>query len=440
MTDKTKWAALVEGAGCPLDAPRPPSNEHWDLVKQLSVSSLYLAKNQTYRGQCQLIFDSRHVARLDQLSLPEWLSLAGDLFAAQQAVARAVKPDHMNIESLGNVVPHLHWHIIPRYAGDPMWGAPVWKTPLDSMPHTRLADDERAALIAQLQKALAGPVTDMTGVGLTARWVAANRALESEHTSPLYRDPYARELAGEAGYEVLYSMRTASGMGAFNGPDPYLTIRTRFYDDSLLNAVRSSSIDQVVILAAGMDARAFRLEWPAGVRVFEVDRDDVFAHKEAVLTRLNATPSCDRRLVRQDLAQRWVPTLLSAGFEPMKRTAFLAEGLLYYLDEPAVNSLFDALRGISAPGSWLGVDTMNTEVLTSPFMATYLKKLSELGCPWKFAVTDPEGFMASKGWESNVVSPGEAEANYGRWVMPVVPRAIPGLPRTFLIRATRVAD
>ena len=100
-------------------------------------------------------------------------ALAADLFTAQQAVARAVKPDHVNVESLGNVVPHLHWHIIPRYVGDPMWGAPVWQVPLDSMPDTRLPDDERAALIAQLQKALAGPVTDMTGVGLTSRWVAA---------------------------------------------------------------------------------------------------------------------------------------------------------------------------------------------------------------------------------------------------------------------------
>jgi diadenosine tetraphosphate (Ap4A) HIT family hydrolase len=137
MTDKTKWAALVEGAGCPLDAPRPASNEHWDLVKPLTVSSLYLTKNQTYCGQCPLIFDTRHVARLDQLSRPEWTSLAADLFTAQQAVARAVKPDHMNVESLGNVVPHLHWHIIPRYVDDPMWGAPVWQVPLDSMPgHT----------------------------------------------------------------------------------------------------------------------------------------------------------------------------------------------------------------------------------------------------------------------------------------------------------------
>jgi methyltransferase (TIGR00027 family) len=440
MTDKTKWAALVEGAGCPMDTPRPPSNDHWDLVKELTVSSLYLTKNQTYRGQCQLIFDSRHVARVDQLSHPEWTSLAADLFTAQQAVARVVKPDHMNVESLGNVVPHLHWHIIPRYVGDPMWGAPVWRVPLDSMPDTRLPGDERTSLIAQIQKALAGPLTHMTGVGLTARWVAANRALETEHASPLYHDQYARELAGEAGFDVLYSMRTAAGMGTFNGPDPFLTIRTRFFDDGLLTAVRESSIDQVVILAAGMDARAFRLEWPTGVRLFEIDRDDVFAHKEAVLRRLNAKPSCERRIVQQDLAQAWVSALVSAGFDPGTKAAFLAEGLLYYLDEPAVLSLFDALRGVSAPGSWLGVDAMNPEVLTSPFMATYLKKLAELGSPWRFGVADPEAFLTSQGWQASAVFPGDPDASYGRWMMPVVPRAVPGLPRTFLIRATRVAS
>ena len=439
MTDKSKWESLVAGAGCPLDAPRPPSNDHWDLVGQLTVSSLYLTKNQTYRGQCQLIFDARHVARLDQLSRPEWTSLAADLFTAQKAVAHVVGPDHINVESLGNVVPHLHWHIIPRYVGDPMWGAPVWQIPLDTMPDTRLPDEERSVLLAQLQEALAGPATGMTGAGLTARWVAANRALETDQASPLYRDPLARELAGEAGFDVLYSMRAAAGMGTFNGPDPYLTIRTRFFDEALVRAVRESSIDQVVVLAAGMDARAFRLDWPAGVRVFEVDRDDVFTHKEAVLARMDATPPCERQIVRQDLAQPWVSALVDAGFDPTRKAAFLAEGLLYYLDEAAVMSLFDALRGISAPGSWLGMDAMNPEVLTSPFMATYLKKLTELGCPWKFGLADPEAFLASKGWQSSVVFPGEPEANYGRWIMPVVPRTIPGMPRTFLIRATRAA-
>jgi diadenosine tetraphosphate (Ap4A) HIT family hydrolase len=155
MTDKAKWESLVAGVGCPMDAPRASSNDHWDLVETLTVSSLYLTKNQTYRGQCQLIFDPRHVARLDQLTREEWTALAGDLFAAQQAVMRVVRPDHMNIESLGNVVPHLHWHIIPRYVGDARWGVPVWHTPLDSMRDTRLPPAERESLLAALREALA---------------------------------------------------------------------------------------------------------------------------------------------------------------------------------------------------------------------------------------------------------------------------------------------
>jgi methyltransferase (TIGR00027 family) len=117
----------------------------------------------------------------------------------------------------------------------------------------------------------------MTGVGLTARWVAASRALETEQASPLYRDPLARELAGEAGFDVLYSMRAAAGMGSFSGPDPYLTIRTRFFEEALVRAVRESSIEQVVVLAAGMDARAFRLDFPAGVQVFEAPRTNQLA-------------------------------------------------------------------------------------------------------------------------------------------------------------------
>src|SRR6187402_3006729 len=94
------WAARVGGSQCPLDAPRPPSNDHWDFIATLSVSSLYLAKNQTYRGQCQLIFDPRHVARLDQLTPEEWRQLATDLYRANDAVMRVVQPDHVNIESL----------------------------------------------------------------------------------------------------------------------------------------------------------------------------------------------------------------------------------------------------------------------------------------------------------------------------------------------------
>ena len=204
--------------------------------------------------------------------------------------------------------------------------------------------------------------------------------------------------------------------------------------------MRDSSIDQVVILAAGMDARAFRLDWPAGVRLFEVDREDVFTHKEKVLAQLQAKPSCDRRVVQQDLSQSWVSALVDAGFDPKRKAAFLAEGLLYYLDEAAVSSMFDVLRGIAAPGSWIGVDAINPEVLTSPFMATYLKRIAQLGAPWKFSVADPEAFMSARGWQATVVYPGEPDANFGRWVLPVLPRALPGMPRTFLMYATRMAE
>ena len=137
-----------------MDAPRPASNDFWDLVARLSMSSLYLAKNQTYRGQCSVIFDVRHAARPDQLSADEWAGFCADLYAAQHAVVAVTRPDHLNLESLGNVVPHLHWHIIPRYVDDPRWGQPIWTTPLSAMPDVRLDPGDRETLLLQLRAAL----------------------------------------------------------------------------------------------------------------------------------------------------------------------------------------------------------------------------------------------------------------------------------------------
>ena len=157
--DKTQWHLLVSGAGCQFDKPRPASTEFWDLVAPLSVSSLYLAKNQTYRGQCSLIFDLRHAARPDELAAEEWMAFCADLYAAQRAVVTVTLPDHINIESLGNVVPHLHWHIIPRYVGDARWGMPIWTTPLSAMTDVRLDPGDRAALLDQLRAALPRPAS-----------------------------------------------------------------------------------------------------------------------------------------------------------------------------------------------------------------------------------------------------------------------------------------
>ena len=146
--DRASWESKVAGTGCPLCGPRPDSNAEWDLVAKLRISSLYLAKNQTYRGQCLLIFDPRHAARPDQLSIAEWSDFTADLRDASDAVTSAVRPDHVNVASLGNVVPHLHWHVIPRRLGDPRWGAPIWTEP---MPELRLDPAQQQALAAQIE-------------------------------------------------------------------------------------------------------------------------------------------------------------------------------------------------------------------------------------------------------------------------------------------------
>jgi len=145
-----------------MDAPREASNDHWDLVAPLTVSSLYLTTNQTYRGHCQLIFDPRHVTAPSQLSPDEWAAYCADLYAAQRAIVGVLRPDHLNVELLGNVVPHLHWHIIPRYRIDPRWGQPVWATPLSSMPDTRLEPSDRQALLTELRRALSSHALSRT--------------------------------------------------------------------------------------------------------------------------------------------------------------------------------------------------------------------------------------------------------------------------------------
>ncbi|HEY3045734.1 MAG TPA: SAM-dependent methyltransferase, partial [Vicinamibacterales bacterium] len=243
------------------------------------------------------------------------------------------------------------------------------------------------------------------------------------------------------GFAMMSVTRSAMGMANNSGPELYLSIRTRFLDDALLSAVSESSIRQTVILAAGMDTRAFRLKWPAGMTVYEIDRDDVFDRKEDVLGRLNARPACDRRIIRADLAKPWVQNLLdAAGFDPARPTAILAEGLLMYLDERAAIDLFTGLKTLACEGSWIGMDVVNPEMLTSVYTAAYMKKLAELACPWTFGVSDPEAFLAEHGWRGEWITPGEPPANYGRWPFPVAPRSMPGLPRTFLVTARRAMD
>ena len=283
-------------------------------------------------------------------------------------------------------------------------------------------------------------MTTMTPVGATSRWIAAARALETESDEPLFVDPYARELAGDVGFSIFATTQGASGAVA-RARNPYLSIRTKFLDDAILRAVQSKGFAQVVILAAGMDTRAFRLEWPAGVTLFEVDRDDVFGWKEPILERLKAVPRCDRRVVRTDLTGDWITALKSAGFDPSRPTAFLLEGLLMYLREQDVERLLTSLSTIAARGSWLSGDVINDHVLTSAFTVGTLKVLEGLGCPWLFGMAHPESYLARFGWTATVVMPGDPVTQYGpKWIFPVVPRSVPNMPRMFFVTGSNDAD
>jgi diadenosine tetraphosphate (Ap4A) HIT family hydrolase len=139
---------------CPLCAPRPEDSPHWLKVASLGVSTLYLDRNQTYRGHCQLVFDARHVEGLEHLEAGEHDTLMQDLRGAAQAISAVVKPDRMNYCSLGNVVPHLHWHLVPRYRSDPRWGAPIYTTDMMDMQVTRLEEAQLRQLMATLKQTI----------------------------------------------------------------------------------------------------------------------------------------------------------------------------------------------------------------------------------------------------------------------------------------------
>ena len=259
----------------------------------------------------------------------------------------------------------------------------------------------------------------LSSVGLTSLYVAAARAYETEHPQRLFVDPYARILAGEKGFNLFSELRGFSPGVSIDSPHPGISIRTRFFDEALFMAVHKLSIQQVVLVAVGMDARAFRLPWLNNIKLFEIDRQEVFEYKEPILLNLNATALCVRQIVITDLEQNWVNALVRSGFDLHKPAAFLFEGLMFYLEPATVTVVLEALRSTTCPGSWLGMDLVGTELLTSPYAKPFLSKLKQMECPWRFGVSNPEQFLLQYGWQPSVTVLGETKANYGRWPYPV---------------------
>jgi methyltransferase (TIGR00027 family) len=200
--------------------------------------------------------------------------------------------------------------------------------------------------------------------------VAAARALASREPDPLLDDRFAEPLVRAVGHPFF--TRMVDGEIPFGTEDvPFtlqerreqIAVRTRFFDDFFLTAT-SAGIRQAVILAAGLDARAYRLPWPAGAVVFEVDQPEVMAFKSATLTQLGAEPTAERRAVGIDLRDDWPTALRDNFFDTTAPTAWIAEGLLPYLPPEAQDRLLDNITALSAGGSWLATENI---IDMSPF-------------------------------------------------------------------------
>ena len=269
----------------------------------------------------------------------------------------------------------------------------------------------------------------------TSRWMAAARARESERADRLFDDPLAAALAGPEGFTWLERMEAGAKA---DGPGLYPVIRTRFFDDFLLDSCRRLGVRQVVLAAAGLDTRAFRLSWPSGTQVYEMDLPEVLNTKEDVIDRAGAQPSCERLILGVDLSMAtWPEALLACGYRPERPSVWLIEGLLYYLTRTAVHGLLEKVGTLATTGSLLGLDVMNRGLFFSPVAWPMQAALARRGAPGRFGTNDPETLMARHGWEADVTQPGEEGANFGRWPRPMVPRDVPSIPRSFLMRALR---
>lgn len=282
-----------------------------------------------------------------------------------------------------------------------------------------------------------------TSVGSTAVMVAAARAAETAKPDPLIRDPYARILVDGAGggpWSVMLDDEfvaratdiDAEAAAIFTHMGNYQAVRTHFFDDFFAGAA-AAGIRQVVILASGLDSRAYRLQWPAGTVVYEIDQPKVLEYKQAVLAEHGVQPVATRREVAVDLRQDWPAALRDSGFDIGAPTAWLAEGLLMYLPADAQNRLFEQVGELSAPGSRIAAETapMQAEERRAQMKERFEEIRAKFDLPDSTDVAelmyhDPDraelaGWLAEHGWDSAAVQSAEEMRRLDRWALPAGP-------------------
>lgn len=268
-----------------------------------------------------------------------------------------------------------------------------------------------------------------SSVGATATMVAAGRAVVSRDPDGLIDDPFAAPLVRAVGVEFF--TKIADGELDFTDIDPQsaprvqaniaeMAVRTKFFDDSF-EAATAGDIRQAVILASGLDSRAYRLAWPTGTVVYEIDQPDVIEFKTRTLADLGAAPTAERRTVAIDLRNDWPTALQDAGLDPDIPTAWCAEGLLIYLPPQAQDLLFDRIHSLSAPGTTVATEYVPALRDFDPdkareATAVFQQHGLDLDMPslvYHGERHHPGEYLAAKGWQMSGVARSDLFGRYG---------------------------
>ncbi|MEN6603888.1 MAG: SAM-dependent methyltransferase, partial [Bryobacteraceae bacterium] len=239
-------------------------------------------------------------------------------------------------------------------------------------------------------------------IGSTAVVVAQMRAVESSRPDRVIEDPLAAELVAAAGIPGVDSvgLSTIQSVPMLSRIYAAVVHRTRFLDDHLLDAI-GSGCGQVVVLAAGLDSRAFRLGCAA--TFFEIDLENVLEFKEPVVAtkELGATR---RTVIAEDLTDKsWTDKLITAGFDPSVQTAWIAEGILMYLTDTQNDALMAAIAGLSVAGSYLMFVTNGPGWLADGHSRQLKQAVDSAGFGFQSHLDEPENWLTRFGWNVHEV-------------------------------------